>query len=103
MEPWHEPTDVPPKCVSGPFVCRASTVTSTPRTGPPPSRSPEKIGCTAETLRRWNKQAEIDSGERDGASSAERMRLVELEKEVRELKRANEILRKASKKSAPGD
>ena len=56
----------------------------------------EKIGCTAETLRRWNKQAEVDSGERDGTTSAERMRLVELEKEVRELKRANEILRKAS-------
>jgi len=56
----------------------------------------EKIGCTPETLRRWSKQAEVDAGERDGTTSAERERLRALEKENRELKRANEILRKAS-------
>lgn len=56
----------------------------------------KKIGCTPETLRRWSKQAEIDAGEINGTTSEERQRLRDLEREVRELKRANEILRKAS-------
>jgi len=55
-----------------------------------------KIGCTAETLRKWVRQAERDQGKRNGLSSSERDRLKELERENRELKRANEILRKAS-------
>jgi transposase-like protein len=55
-----------------------------------------KIGCTAETLRKWVRQAERDLGKRAGLSVSERERLKELEREVRELKRANEILRKAS-------
>ena len=55
-----------------------------------------KIGCTAETLRKWVRQAERDSGKRAGLTTAERERLKELERENRELKRANEILRKAS-------
>jgi transposase len=56
----------------------------------------EKIGCTAETLRKWVLQSERDSGEREGLTTAERARLKELERENRELRRANEILRKAS-------
>ena len=55
-----------------------------------------KIGCTAETLRKWVRQAERDQGLREGLSSSDRERLKELERENRELKRANEILRKAS-------
>ena len=55
-----------------------------------------KVGCTTETLRRWVRQAERDQGRRAGLSSTERDRLKELERENRELKRANEILRKAS-------
>jgi transposase len=55
-----------------------------------------KIGCTAETLRKWVRQAERDSGLRPGLTTAERERLKELERENRELRRANEILRKAS-------
>jgi transposase-like protein len=55
-----------------------------------------KIGCTAETLRGWVRQAERDQGQRPGLTGAERERLKELERENRELKRANEILRKAS-------
>jgi transposase-like protein len=55
-----------------------------------------KIGCTAETLRKWVRQAERDRGRRAGLTSNERERLKELERENRELKRANEILRKAS-------
>lgn len=56
----------------------------------------EKIGCTDETLRLWVRQAERDHGQRAGLSTGERERLKDLEREVRELKRANEILRKAS-------
>jgi transposase len=55
-----------------------------------------KIGCTAETLRKWVRQAEIDHGKRAGLTTSERERLKQLERENRELKRANEILRKAS-------
>jgi transposase len=53
-----------------------------------------KLGCTSETLRRWVRQAERDAGQRSGLTTDERQRLKELEN--RELKRANEILRKAS-------
>ena len=55
-----------------------------------------KIGCTAETLRGWIRQADRDLGKREGMSSGEKQRLKELEHEVKELRRANEILRKAS-------
>jgi len=55
-----------------------------------------KFGCTPETLRSWVRQAEGDSGLRDGQTTEERERIKALERENRELKRANEILRKAS-------
>ena len=55
-----------------------------------------KIGCTTETLRKWVRQYEQDQGIREGLSSDERERLKALERENRELKRANEILRQAS-------
>ena len=55
-----------------------------------------KIGCTSETLRGWFRQAERDGGERDGMTTEDRARMKALEREVRELKQANEILRKAS-------
>ena len=55
-----------------------------------------KIGCTAETLRKWVRRAERDQGLREGLTSSDRERLKTLERENRELKRANEILRKAS-------
>ena len=56
----------------------------------------EKIGCSTEGLRRWVRQAERDEGRRPGLATEERARLKDLEREVRELRRANEILRKAS-------
>jgi transposase len=56
----------------------------------------EKLGCTSETLRRWVRQAERDAGARPGLTTDERVRLKQLERENFELKRANEILRKAS-------
>ena len=56
----------------------------------------EKLGPTPETVRLWLRRAEIDGGTRAGVSSAERARIKELERENRELRRANEILKAAS-------
>jgi transposase-like protein len=55
-----------------------------------------KIGCVSQTLLEWVKQDEVDSGERSGVTSAEAQRVRELEREVKELRRANEILKLAS-------
>jgi transposase len=55
-----------------------------------------KIGCTVETLRQWVRQAERDQGLRGGPTTAEQERIRVLERENRELRQANEILRKAS-------
>ena len=56
----------------------------------------EKIGCAAETLRHWVRQAERDIGRRPGLTTDERTRVKQLERENAELRRANEILRLAS-------
>ena len=56
----------------------------------------EKLGCSAVTLRNWVRQHEQDTGSRRGLTTDEKKRMQELEREVRELKRANEILRLAS-------
>ena len=56
----------------------------------------EKIGCSAETLRHWVRRAERDQGRRPGLTTDERQRLKQLERENFELRRANEILKKAS-------
>jgi transposase len=55
-----------------------------------------KIGCTAETLRRWVRQAERDQGLREGPTTDDQQRVKDLEREVRELRKANEILKLAS-------
>ena len=62
-----------------------------------------KTGCTPEFLRRWIRQQERDTGQRAGTTSAEATRVKELEREVRELKQANEILRLASAYSAQAE
>ena len=56
----------------------------------------EKLGCTVEALRRWVRQAERDTGKRPGLTSNEREELKRLQRENFELRRANEILKKAS-------
>jgi transposase-like protein len=56
----------------------------------------QKIGCSGETLRNWVRQAERDQGRRAGPTTDERERIKALERENRELRQANEILRKAS-------
>ncbi len=55
-----------------------------------------KVGCTPETLRSWVRRVEVDHGRRAGVTTDERARLKELERENRELRRANEILKSAS-------
>ena len=55
-----------------------------------------KVGCVPQTLHTWVKQHEIDAGQRDGVSTAETQRIKELERENREMRKANEILKLAS-------
>jgi transposase len=55
-----------------------------------------KIGCVPQTLLDWVKRDEVDSGQREGLSTSERERIKALEREVKELRRANEILKTAS-------
>jgi transposase-like protein len=55
-----------------------------------------KIGCVPQTLNEWVKHAEVDAGTREGVTKAEAQRVKELEREVKELRRANEILKLAS-------
>ena len=55
-----------------------------------------KIGCTAETLQEWVKRTQVDAGVRAGTTTADAQRIKELEREVKELRRANEILKTAS-------
>lgn len=55
-----------------------------------------KLGCSPDSLRVWCQEAERDDGQRAGLTSAERDRIKDLEREVKELRRANEILKKAS-------
>ena len=55
-----------------------------------------KIGCVPQTLLEWVKRQEVDSGQREGLSSTERERIKALEREVKELRRANDILKTAS-------
>jgi transposase len=60
------------------------------------ARVGERLGVNPETLRNWVERAEIDGGQRPGTTSDDRKRIAELEREVRELRRANEILKAAS-------
>ena len=69
---------------------------STDRSGRRSHPIAAKVGCTAETLRRWVRQAERDGGRRPGLTTDDQQRVKVLERENRELRRANEILRKAS-------
>ena len=60
------------------------------------TRIAKQLGVGAESLRQWVNQAEVDSGRRPGISSGDAQRIAELEREVRELRRANDILKAAS-------
>ena len=60
------------------------------------ARVADKLSVNRETLRNWVRQAEVDGGKRPGTSTVDSQRIAELEREVRELRRANEILKAAS-------
>ena len=60
------------------------------------ARVGERLGINPETLRNWVERAEIDGGQRPGTTTGDRKRIADLEREVRELRRANEILKAAS-------
>jgi transposase len=60
------------------------------------ARVGERLGINPETLRNWVEKAEVDSGQRPGTTTEDKKRIADLEKEVRELRRANEILKAAS-------
>ena len=60
------------------------------------SRVARQLGIGPESLRSWVKQADIDNGKRPGVTTAEQRRITELEREIRELRRANEILKAAA-------
>ena len=60
------------------------------------ARVGRQLGINTETLRNWVNKAEVDSGQRPGTTSEDRKKIAELEREVRELRRANEILKAAS-------
>lgn len=62
-----------------------------------------KLGCSPDSLRVWVRQAQRDGGERPGQTTAEKAKINELEREVRELRQANEILKKASAYFAQAD
>ncbi len=61
----------------------------------------QKLGCSSDSLRVWYKQAQRNTGKEAGPTSAEKARIKELEREVRELRQANEILKKASASITP--
>src|SRR2546426_12813491 len=60
------------------------------------ARVADQLGINRETLRNWVRQAEVDAGQRPGVPTAEQQSIAALEREVRELRRANEILKAAS-------
>lgn len=60
------------------------------------ARVADRLGVNRETLRNWVRQVEVDAGKRPGTTTVDAQRIVELEREVRELRRANEILKAAS-------
>jgi transposase len=60
------------------------------------ARIADQLGVNRETLRNWVNQAEVDSGQRPGTSSVDAQRIAELEREVRELRRSNDILKAAA-------
>ncbi|MCL6641393.1 MAG: transposase [Candidatus Rokubacteria bacterium] len=102
LESWnrpstHHPSGTRPRSASG--RSRSCSPRSRPRasgTATFPGSPARQLDIGAETLRTWVRQAEVDRGSRPGLTSEERERLKDMEREVKELRRANEILRSAS-------
>jgi transposase-like protein len=96
MDRWHDQANIPPKYASAVWRLVFDHTTEHGSQWAAIAAIAAKAGCTTETLRRWVRQAERDAGQRGGLTTDERSRLKTLEREVVELKRANEILKKAA-------
>src|SRR5947209_19199853 len=102
MEPWHtthqDPNDgTRPSFGSGQSGARDfEAVDRAGERHGVVTRVAQQLGIGTESLRNWVRQAEVDRGERRGTTTADAQRMAELEREVRELRRANEILKAAS-------
>ena len=94
--PWQDRASTPQRCESAPSGWVREHGPEHPSQWAAITSISGKFGCTAETLRNWVRQTERDSGQRGGLTTDERQRFKELERENRELKRANEILQTAS-------
>ena len=101
--PWHDRVDIPLRLRERAVRLVREHGAEHPSQWAAIASIAGKLGCTAETLRKWVRQAERDAGMRGGLTTAEHQRVKELEREVRELKRAHEILRKASAFFAQAD
>lgn len=94
-DPWDDRASIPPRCVNARSGWSSTTRPRIRRSGRRFDRS-AKLGIRTESLRRWVPQAERDTGQRPGLTTSEREALKLLQREHFELKRANEILRRAS-------
>ena len=95
LEPWTNGRGTPRRCGSGRCGSCRTRRTSMARSGRPFDRS-RRRWVHRQTLRRWVRQAERDEGRRPGLTNEDQQRVKVLERENRELRRTNEILRKAS-------
>ena len=95
LEPMRRPSRYAPDVKEGAIRMVREWSAEYPSQGVAITSIAANLGCTTGTLRRWVEQAERDAGERPGLTTEERQRLKALERENVELKRANEILRKA--------
>jgi transposase len=96
MESCQQEPDTRGRCGSGRCGWSSNTATNTQPSGQRWDRFASKLGMTPETLRKWLRRDQVDSGRRPGVTTSERERIRQLEREVRELRRANEILKAAS-------
>ena len=94
--PWQGRVGTPPSSVNAQFGWYREHLKDHPSQWATMRSVAEKLGCTIEALRRWVRQAERDEGQRPGVTTDERQQLKDLQRENVELKRANEILKKAA-------
>ena len=93
---WRHGSSTPPSCGNVRWRWSSSCGRNRAAHAALLARVGERLGINPETLRNWVEKAEVDSGQRPGTTSDDKKRIADLEREVRELRRANEILKAAS-------
>jgi transposase len=93
---WHHGNRIPRSCGNARWRWCSRRVLRRGNARGSIARVGHRLGINTETLRNWVQKAEVDSGQRPGTTSDDKKRIAELEREVRELRRANEILKAAS-------